>query len=297
VILLGEHAVVYDSHAIAAPIPLAIQARIHPGENGVDLLIPRWGVEEKLQKGIKHKYSIYESLDLILNRLGLADRDMKVEIFPHIPRAAGLGGSAALAVAIIRALAKFYQLNLSNEEVSDLAYQSELIAHGSASGIDNTLATYGKFILFRKGQPIVLKELKVPHPLPIVIGLSGVESLTAKMVAKVKEGREQNKNLYDHIFDEINNLTLKAAKAIEKGEMQKLGEYMNINQGLLNALQVSSPELEEIIAIARKNGAIGAKLTGAGGGGAAIALCPENAAKVAIAIRKAGYNTVVTQIG
>ena len=297
VILLGEHAVVYNSHAIAAPIPLAIQARIHPGENGVDLLIPRWGVEEKLQKGIKHKYSIYESLDLILNRLGLADRDMKVEIFPHIPRAAGLGGSAALAVAIIRALAKFYQLNLSNEEVSDLAYQSELIAHGSASGIDNTLATYGKFILFRKGQPIVLKELKVPHPLPIVIGLSGVESLTAKMVAKVKEGREQNKNLYDHIFDEINNLTLKAAKAIEKGEMQKLGEYMNINQGLLNALQVSSPELEEIIAIARKNGAIGAKLTGAGGGGAAIALCPENAAKVAIAIRKAGYNTVVTQIG
>jgi hydroxymethylglutaryl-CoA reductase len=297
VILLGEHAVVYNSHAIAAPIPLAIQARIHPGENGVDLLIPRWGVEEKLQKGIKHKYSIYESLDLILNRLGLADRDMKVEIFPHIPRAAGLGGSAALAVAIIRALAKYYQLNLTNEEVSELAYQSELIAHGSASGIDNTLATYGKFILFRKGQPVVLKELNVPHPLPIVIGLSGVESLTAKMVAKVKEGREQNKNLYDHIFDEINNLTLKAAKAIEKGEMQKLGEYMNINQGFLNALQVSSPELEEIIAIARKNGAVGAKLTGAGGGGAAIALCPENAAKVANAIRKAGYNTVVTQIG
>lgn len=297
VILLGEHAVVYNSHAIAAPIPLAIQARIHPGDNGVDLLIPRWGVEEKLQKGVKHKYSIYESLDLILNRLGLADRDMKVEIFPHIPRAAGLGGSAALAVAIIRALAKFYKLNLTNEQISDLAYQSELIAHGSASGIDNTLATYGKFILFRKGQPAFLKELKVPQPLPIVIGLSGVESLTAKMVAKVKEGWEQNKNLYNHIFEEINNLTLRAGKAIEKGDLQKLGEYMNINQGLLNAIQVSSPELEEIIAIARKNGAWGAKLTGAGGGGAAIALCPENKAKVALAIRKAGYNTVVTQIG
>lgn len=297
VILLGEHAVVYNSHAIAAPINLAIQARIHPGDNGVDLLIPRWGVEEKLQKGVKHKYSIYESLDLILNRLGLADKDMKVEIFPHIPRASGLGGSAALAVAIIRALAQFYKLNLSNEEISNLAYQSELIAHGSASGIDNTLATYGKFILYRRGNPPFLKELRVPQAIPIVIGLSGVESLTAKMVAKVKENWEQNKNLYNQIFDEINNLTLKAVVAIEKGDWVKLGEYMNVNQGFLNALQVSSPELEEIIAIARKNGALGAKLTGAGGGGAAIALCPENADKVAMAIRKAGYSTVVTQIG
>lgn len=297
VILLGEHAVVYNSHAIAAPINLAIQARIHPGDNGVDLLIPRWGVEEKLQKGVMHKYSIYESLDLILNRLGLADKDMKVEIFPHIPRASGLGGSAALAVAIIRALAQFYKLNLSNEEISNLAYQSELIAHGSASGIDNTLATYGKFILYRRGNPPFLKELHVPQAIPIVIGLSGVESLTAKMVAKVKESWEQNKNLYNQIFDEINNLTLKAVVAIEKGDWVKLGEYMNVNQGFLNALQVSSPELEEIIAIARKNGALGAKLTGAGGGGAAIALCPDNADKVALAIRKAGYSTVVTQIG
>ncbi len=297
VILLGEHAVVYSSHAIAAPIPLAIQAKIHPGEDGVDLLIPRWGVEERIQKGVDHKYSIYESLDLILSRLDLDKEDMKIEIFPHIPRAAGLGGSAALAVAIIRALAQYYKLSLTNEEISKLAYESELIAHGSASGIDNTLATYGKFSLFKKGDPPEMKEIKVRQPIPIVIGLTGVESLTAKMVAKVRQGREQNQNLYDQIFDEINNLTLKSAKAIEGNDQEKLGEYMNLNQGLLNALQVSSPELEEIIAIARKNGAIGAKLTGAGGGGAAIALCPGNGEKVSMAIRKAGYHTVVTKLG
>ncbi|MCK5453859.1 MAG: mevalonate kinase, partial [Calditrichia bacterium] len=297
VILLGEHAVVYSSHAIAAPIPLAIQAKIHPGEDGVDLLIPRWGVEERIQKGVDHKYSIYESLDLILSRLDLDKEDMKIEIFPHIPRAAGLGGSAALAVAIIRALAQYYKLSLSNEEISKLAYESELIAHGSASGIDNTLATYGKFSLFKKGDPPEMKEIKVRQPIPIVIGLTGVESLTAKMVAKVRQGREQNQNLYDQIFDEINNLTLKSAKAIKGNDQEKLGEYMNLNQGLLNALQVSSPELEEIIAIARKNGAIGAKLTGAGGGGAAIALCPGNGEKVSMAIRKAGYHTVVTKLG
>ena len=297
VILLGEHAVVYESHAIAGPIPLAIQAKIHPADEGVHLLIPRWGVEEKLQKGVDHKYSVYKSLDLILNRLGLNDKDMQIEIFPHIPRAAGLGGSAALAVAIIRALAQYFKIKITNEEVSSLAYESEVIAHGTASGIDNTLATYGKFTLFKKGTPPFMNTVKVPESIPIVIGLTGVESLTAKMVALVKNGRDQNQALYENIFKEIDSLVLKSTKAIEKYDLVKLGEYMNQNQGLLNAIQVSSPELEEIIAIARKNGALGAKLTGAGGGGAAIALCPENANKISTAIRKAGYHTVLTQIG
>ncbi|MEJ2538183.1 MAG: mevalonate kinase, partial [Calditrichia bacterium] len=236
-------------------------------------------------------------LDLILNRLGLNDKDMQIEIFPHIPRAAGLGGSAALAVAIIRALAQYFKIKITNEEVSSLAYESEIIAHGTASGIDNTLATYGKFTLFKKGTPPFMNTVKVPESIPIVIGLTGVESLTAKMVALVKNGRDQNQALYDNIFKEIDSLVLKSTKAIEKYDLVKLGEYMNQNQGLLNAIQVSSPELEEIIAIARKNGALGAKLTGAGGGGAAIALCPENANKISTAIRKAGYHTVLTQIG
>lgn len=297
VILLGEHAVVYESHAIAAPIPLAIQATIHQADEGVHLVIPRWGVEEKLQKGADHKYSIYKSLFLILNRLGLRDKDMQIEIFPHIPRAAGLGGSAALAVAIIRALSSYFKLKITDEEVSNLAYESELIAHGSASGIDNTLATYGKFTLFKKGTPPFMQNIKVPKPIPIVIGLTGIESLTAKMVAKVKQGREENQSLYDQIFDEINNLVMKSVEAIKAYDLVKLGEYMTQNQGLLNAIQVSSPELEEIIAVSRKNGALGAKLTGAGGGGAAIALCPDNSEKISLAIKKAGYHTVTTQIG
>jgi hydroxymethylglutaryl-CoA reductase len=222
---------------------------------------------------------------------------MTIEVFPHIPRAVGLGGSAALAVAIIRALATYYDLDINDEEICSLAFESESIAHGSPSGIDNTLATYGKFTLFRKGNPPLMKELKTPKAIPIVIGLTGVESLTAKMVAGVRKAREGNRALCDNIFGEIDSLVMKSMKAIKSYDLDKLGEYMNLNQGLLNALQVSSPELEEIVAIARKNGALGAKLTGAGGGGAAIALCPDNAEKVSVAIRKAGYATLVTQIG
>ena len=222
---------------------------------------------------------------------------MKIEIFPHIPRAAGLGGSAALAVAIVRALSIHYNLNLNNEQISQLAYESELIAHGSASGIDNTLATYGKFSMFQRGDKPLLEEIKIQKPIQMVIGFSGIESLTAGMVAKVKAAREENPSLYDNIFKEIDNLVLKAKAAIETYDLESLGNLMNMNQGLLNAMQVSSPELEEIIAVARKNGALGAKLTGAGGGGAILALCPENAEKVVFAIKKAGYRAMITQIG
>lgn len=297
VILLGEHAVVYGQPALAAPIPLAIQAKVDNSEDGVHLIIPKWGVEEKLHKGQEHRYSIYSSLEMILKELGLEGRHMKIEIFPNIPRAMGLGGSAALAVAIIRALDRHFNLGLNDEDVNALAYKSETLAHGMASGIDNTMATYGKFLLFRKSTPLFMREVHPPKPIPIVIGLTGIESLTAKMVAKVRMAWERNKSLYEKIFVEIGKLTDEAVSAVEQYDLEKLGELMNINQGFLNALQVSSKELEELIAIARRNGALGAKLTGSGGGGAMIAVCPGAQEQVAEAMRKAGYQAIITEIG
>lgn len=297
VILFGEHAVVYGSHAVAAPIPIAIQAKVEDEDEGIHLVIPRWGVEERLQKGVEHKHSIYNSLDLILGSLNLDDRDMRIEVYPNVPRAMGLGGSAALAVAIIRALISHYKSELSEDEINELAYQSEKLVHGTPSGIDNTMATFGRFILYKKGKPPLMKEIHAPKPIPIVIGLSGVESLTLKMVSKVRHSWEKNEAMYDQIFDQINDISLNGVKAIENYDLEALGDLMNLNQGLLNALQVSTWELEELIEIARENGALGAKITGGGGGGAMVALCPDNAQQVADAMKAAGYEAMVAEIG
>jgi hydroxymethylglutaryl-CoA reductase len=297
VILIGEHAVVYGTHAVAAPINLAMQAKVWESNSGVHLIIPRWGVEEKIQPGADHKYSIYKSLELILEKLELRDRNIKIEVLPNIPRAMGLGGSASLAVAIIRALDSHFRLGLADEDINRFAYESENLVHGSASGIDNTMATYGRFTLFQKSDPPVMKDIHAPEPIPIVIGLTGVESLTAKMVSLVRNAWENNKSLYNRIFGEIDDLALQSAEAIESGNIRQLGEFMNINQGLLNALQVSSKDLELLIDVARRNGAIGAKLTGAGGGGAMLALCPDDPQKIALAMRKAGYDAIITAIG
>ncbi len=232
-----------------------------------------------------------------LEKLGLTGQAMRIEVYPNVPRAMGLGGSAATAVAIIRALDDHFSLGLGENEVNQLAYESEKVAHGDPSGIDNTVATYGKTLLFKRGDPPETHELSFPAKIPVVIAMSGVESLTAKMVARVRAAWENNKSLYERIFDEIDALTLQAVDALKHNKLDQLGELMNINQGLLNALQVSCWEVEELIQIAREHGASGAKLTGGGGGGSVIAICPDDPQRVVDAIRGAGYQAMEVEIG
>jgi hydroxymethylglutaryl-CoA reductase len=296
-ILLGEHSVVYGRHAIAAPVPLAIRAKVEDGKDGIDLYIPRWGMEQRLQKRVDHMDSFQRSLNIIFEKLGLSERFMRIGVFPNVPRAMGLVGSAAVAVAIIRALDQHYHLGLSDDEINTLAFECEKVAHGTPSGIDNAMATYGKFLLYKAGEPPMIRHLKVEKPIPLVIGMSGVESLTARMVARVRQAWERNQRLYERIFDEIDTLTRQGVEAVEAYDLEQLGELMNVCQGLLNALQVSSWEIEELNQIARNNGALGAKLTGGGGGGSMIALCPENGERVVRAMQEAGYQAMEVSIG
>jgi len=296
IVLFGEHAVVYGSRAIAAPVPLAVNARVVDTEDGVWMVMPRWGVEQRLHDDPKNRSSIEETGALILDQLGLTKRTMRIEVYSEIPRAMGLGGSAAVAVAIIRALDIHFELGLSDEEINRLAFQAEQVAHGTPSGIDNTVATFGRPILYRAGSPPEIEELYFPEPITFVIGITGNESLTAKTVARVRRARDKNRAVIDRVFKGIDLLTGQALAAIKRNDLERLGDLMNVCHGLLNSLQVSSWELEELIQIARENGALGAKLTGGGGGGSMIALCPDNAQQVIQAMNDSGYQAFEVSI-
>ena len=297
VILLGEHAVVYGRHAIAAPIPLAIKALVEDCDEGIHLMIPRWGVEYRLASNPNDRRSFERPAGVVLDQLGLSGRAMRIEVFPEVPRSMGLGGSAAMAVAIVRALDKHFKLGLSDEQVNKLAFESEKVAHGSPSGLDNTLACYGRALVFRPGDPPLVEPLNIRTPIPAVIGMTGYEGLTAKTVGRVREAWQQDKKLYERIFDQIDALTLRGVQAIQDDDLTTLGELMNICQGMLNALQVSTPELEKLVDIARENGALGAKLTGGGGGGSIIAVCADNQQQIVAAIRAAGYQAMAVDLG
>jgi hydroxymethylglutaryl-CoA reductase len=298
IILLGEHSVVYGYHAIAAPIGLSVRADVTRGWSTSEPVIADRDVDGTVREPLREDLS-HRVADLIMERLGVPAAGLRVDVFSDLPRASGLGASAAFAVAVIRAVAASFDVRLSDAAVSELAFECEQIVHGTPSGIDNTVATFGRPILFRKpdsGGP-EFSEIITPHPIPIIIGLSGVNSLTSNTVGLVRSAWQRNPKLYDPIFTQIDGLVLAGVDALRRGDIVQLGELMNINQGLLNALQVSSPEIEELVAIARRSGALGAKLTGGGGGGAMIAVAePGGTEPIIAALRGAGYTTYLTEI-
>ena len=116
--------------------------------------------------------------------------------------------------------------------------------------------------------------------------------MTREQVAGVRRRHEKSPSLYDAIFDDIDKLSLEGLKALVRGDYDALGAQMNVCHGLLNALEVSTPELEAMVALAREHGAIGAKLTGAGGGGSIVALCPGVQDAVSSALRDSGYQII-----
>jgi hydroxymethylglutaryl-CoA reductase len=301
IILLGEHSVVYGRHAIATPIGLTIQAEATHQEHGTELVIARWDKDaayDPIGAGLAEQVTA-----LIAERLGLAGKGMRVDVFPHVPRASGLGASAALAVAIIRAIADRFGLDISDTAVSSLAFECERIVHGTPSGIDNTVATFGRSILFRNPNMASdaaapeIADIVTPGPIQIVIGLTGVRSLTSHTVGVVRAAWEKNPARYEAIFSQIDELVLAGVGALRRGDLAELGDLMNMNHGLLGALQVSSPELETLVGVARRAGALGAKLTGGGGGGAMIAVPEPGAAdSVGSAMRQAGFVTYLTEI-
>ena len=291
VILLGEHSVVYGRHAIAVPVPQTIRVKIEDCKESVVLMIPSWGIEYQLDKDIEQRQSFEKPAGAILERLNLSNKGMRIEVFPDIPRGMGLGGSAAIAVAIIRGLSNHFNLGLSDEEVNGMAFESEKIAHGNPSGIDNTMATFGQPLIYRTGEPPLVERLNINESFSLVVGFSRHEGVTAKTVRNVREGWRKNTAMYEKIFDDIDDLVLKSITAIQNNDFALLGQMMNFCQGLLNALQVSNPELERLIGLAREAGALGAKLTGGGGGGAMVALVKKES-EVAEAIESEGFETL-----
>ena len=295
IILLGEHSVVYGRHAVAVPAPVNIRTKVQDTEDEILLMIPSWGVEYRLDKNPEKRQSFEKPAGLILDQMGLSKQRMKIEVFSDIPRGMGLGGSAAIAVSIINALNNHFKLALNQDEINQMALESEKIAHGNPSGIDNTMATYGHPLIFRNGDNPLIEPLNINETFSILIGFSSTEGLTAKTVGIVRDLWKKNPGVYEKIFDEIDSLALQSIQAIQNNDFELLGQLMNINHGLLNTLQVSTPELERLIMIARESGALGAKLTGGGGGGAVIALCKDIDITKS-AIESEGYETLVVEI-
>lgn len=300
VILFGEHFVVHGIPGIVSAIDSSTDATVTKSAKGQNVKD-----ERKTAKGYSEEKRLQqiESIERMLKAMDL-DPKMSLDIWigGSLPGFSGLGASAASSVAIARAISEELGLNLSNEKINSVAYEGEKAYAGNPSGIDNTAATYGGLMWFKKnpagGQDLV-ERLRVNKSIEIVIGSTGKVANTKAMVEGVAERKKQNPAKYDPLFKQAENLAVAGRKALEAGNLKKVGELMNENHKILQEIGVSSKELDLLVDMAKNQGAFGAKLTGGGGGGCMVALTPgkELQGKVASAFKTAGYEFLVTKIG
>lgn len=291
VILLGEHAVVYGRPAIAVPFSgLRVRVTLTPHSGPLRIQSPAVEVDALLPD-LPPDHPLARIVHLTAEHFGFALPEALLRIESEIPVASGLGSGAAVSTAIVRALAAWYGVEASPEEVSALVYEVERIHHGTPSGIDNTVIAHERPIYFVRGQPP--RPLTVGGTFHLLVADSGVASPTREVVLDVRRRWEADPVRYERLFDRVAEQVEAAHRAILEGDLAELGARMDENHRLLQEMGVSSPLLDRLVEAARRAGALGAKLSGAGRGGNIVALVePETAERVAEALERAGARRV-----
>ena len=302
VILFNEHFVVHGVPGIASAIDLATDAEVKKfsGE-GIRIIDERKGTEGYSEN---KKTQQIESIERMLKMMGLNSEKNPMEIWlsGQLPTFSGIGASAASSVAIARAISNEFKMNLSDDRINEIAYEAEKAYAGNPSGIDNTAATYGGLIWFRKnltGGSNKIERIKIEKPVEIVMGNSGIVADTKAMVDGVAERKKKYPEKYKKIFNRAEELAFEARKFLEDFDLKKVGELMNENHSLLQQIEVSCKELDYLVNLALERGAYGAKMTGGGGGGCMVALTPVKKLqeKVALSMEKEGFKVLRTKIG
>ena len=302
VILLNEHFVVYGIPSIVSAIGdfTLAEIQLNDRDNDKDFYIIDDRPETPGYKTKKLEQQ-YNSIELILKKanIELGNHTLMINFSGNLLAASGVGASAASCAAFARAINDEYNLGLDDAGINELAYEGEKAYHGRPSGVDNTAATYGGLIQFTKGERPKFEHIKTPRPVEIVMGNTGLVTNTEKAVAGVRERKGKNPKKYQEIFERARALVPQAKVALEAGEYRKVGQLMTENHQLLQKIEVSCNELDQLVEVAMDNGAWGAKMTGSGLGGYMVALTPgkELQEKVGSAIKNEGCAILKTTIG
>ena len=298
VILLGEHAVVYGHPALAGALSLAVEVTVKPAA-ATTLSVPPWNLD--LRVGPETASSrLARAIASLVEADGHPPDSFEIIADSTLPSRAGLGSSAALSVAITRALAEHRGETLTLADVERRANLGETCFHDNPSGVDVALAARGGLGLFRIGAGF---ESVRCRPFKLVIGQTGEQRQTGDMVTAVARARESFPKSCNRALARLGELatdgvqTLASTDTTDSNDVAKLGEMFNEAQTLLAGLGVSSAGIETMVTAARDNGALGCKLTGAGGGGSVIAFAPGSEDAVAAAWKQRGFSSIVATIG
>lgn len=289
IIIFGEHFVVYGAPSIAAAISNTCEVEVKKADEN-RIVTDHHVLPELSLKAIAN----------VLSAMGIQER-YEVRLGGNLPTEGGLGSSAAFCVGMVRAFANEKGLTLSPDEVNRYAFEGEKAFHGNPSGVDNYIATHRGVIEFTRGKSDLESKyvkLEMVRPLDFVVSLTGKISPTPKMIESVSKFKLDDEEEFQQLMDEYYKIAEEGRKFVEKGKLDEIGSLMNANQELLSELGVSDETNDAIVKIAMEEGALGAKLTGGGGGGSCIALArdKDHAKKISDALNKKGYRSFTTVV-
>jgi mevalonate kinase len=296
VYLFGEHAVVYGEPAVPCAIERRATVTVESRDddrlrvNAKDLSLNGFTVE--YSGGTDETPDVNVSESLVRAGVGYIDASIEqardatdtpdagfdITVESDIPLGAGLGSSAAVTVATIDAASRELGVELPTDEIADRAYRAELaVQDGEASRADTFCSATGGAVRVEGDD---CRAIEAPD-LPIVVGFDGGAGDTGKLVAGVRALREEYEFATDTV-ESVGDIVRRGERVLAEGDVDELGRLMDFNHGLLEALGVSSRSLDNMVWAARDAGALGAKLTGAGGGGCIVALDPTDETKTAL---------------
>ena len=291
VILFGEHFVVYNNPAIVAAINKRIRAtaqlndksrvNIKSGENSLSVRID--SNDSDIVSYDNNSISLFPILKCVkhvFEEKNLVNVGLNLEIESQIPHGEGLGSSAASCVSTVAALYSLFS-DLDKNQIYETARIMEQNIHTNSSGVDCYVSTFGGIVNFEpeKGFSKIIPRKKFT----LLIGTSGIKHSTGKVVSQVRQFRQKNSSAFNDLSSKADGICKRAIISMNEGNELELGSLLTENHKLLSVLGVSHPDIEKLIEICLDNGALGAKLTGAGKGGAVIALLPNDSSEEILA--------------
>lgn len=307
VILFGEHSVVYGYSAIALPLKnlrmrATVTGRDLAGEENAGCETSETSIplnsdsritlscldfNGKLSEVPPRFSSVRTAIHAALEFAGRVGDSLHVVTESNFPPERGLGSSAASAGAVIRAILDYYKIRASENEIFALTQSAERVAHGRPSGLDATATSASRPVRFSSGE---FSRMEINMRAWLILADSGCKGMTRVTVDALRARMDEQPDAVKNKLDELGAIANQAADDLALGRAADMGARMTRAHRILADLGVSTPQLDKLVRAALDHGALGAKLTGGGGGGCVIALADTEAAaeQVSAALREAG---------